>query len=108
MSKGKITATAIEEQEFGEKAILDSPYEAKDYLNALPWGEEDDYDESRLSDASDRPDFTFESAFSAHQRWNPDESRWEVDAEALPVLEKYFEAAGFEVDFSDVKMHQTL
>ncbi len=108
MSEAEVTATTIVETEFGEKAALDTVYKCRHYLNALPWGEEDDYDESRLSDANDRPDFTFESGFAAHQRWNPDESRWEVDAEALPVLEKYFEAAGFEVDFSDVKMHQTL
>jgi len=108
MSNAEVTATTIVETEFGEKAALDTDFAVKDYLNALPWGEEDNYDESRLSDANDRPDFTFESGFAAHQRWNPDESRWEVDAEALPVLEKYFEAAGFEVDFGNVMVNNTL
>jgi hypothetical protein len=104
----EIEFTEIVEEEFGEKVYMESPYSAKGFINALPWGEDDNYDESRLEEEDDVPDFTFPEGFAAHQKWSPEQSVWKFDAEAVPVLTEYFEAAGFDVDASNVQMQQSL
>lgn len=108
MSDNTIRFTEIIETEFGEKCVLESPYEAKNYINALAWNEEEDYDESRLDEGETIPDFDFPEGFATHKNWDSENSRWTVDAEAVPVLTEYFEAAGFEVDASNVQMQQKL
>lgn len=86
------------ETEYGEKTVLDSPYEAKGYLNALPFQPDDDFDESRLEEDDDVPAFNFPDEFGAFQTWDADNSRWMVAADSVDVLKEYFEEAGFDVE----------
>lgn len=88
---------------FGEKVTIESEFKVKNFINALPWRESDDYQEDRLDEGQQRPDFTFPEGFAAHQKWHSDEEVWSVDIGTVPVLTEYFEQAGFTVD-SNVKV----
>lgn len=51
----------IVDSPYGRKAVLDSPYDAKDAIKALEWDE-------------------------THRSWDPERSAWTVDASALPAV----------------------
>lgn len=116
MSEDTITAVEVQETNFGEVVVLDSPYDAKEFINALPWktlreeveehgslrAKSEDRDvASNAVDAAD--DFGFSDDFAAHASWEPDalgkgEGAWTIDAEAWDEASEFFEFAGFETE----------
>jgi len=122
MAKDVITAVEVQETDFGEKIVLQSPFEAKDFITVLPWKEfqeevaeygslrekavsrgidpdsvaiqaiEDYIDEGGLSDT-----------FAAHASWESDalgrnEGAWMIDVDAWDEAQRYFEFCGFETE----------
>lgn len=55
---------------YGVKAVLATPYEAKDAIKALPWGE-------------------------THRAWDADRKRWTVDASGLPFVAEDLAESGY-------------
>jgi hypothetical protein len=37
MSEDTITAIEVQETEYGEELVIESPFDAKDFIQALPW-----------------------------------------------------------------------
>jgi len=116
MSNDTITAIEIRETEYGEELVLESPFDAKNFLKSLPWktlAEEVDEHGSLRSKLEDRDvpeaainateDFEFSDDFSAHQSWDPnaiafEEGAWTIDVDAWDEASEFFEFAGFETD----------
>lgn len=96
-----ITAEEIQETNFGEKVVLDSPYEARDYVAFMPWDNGDDTNPDEFEDSGDVPDFEFSDDFGAHHKWDADEYKWKVDVDAFEEIHAYFESVGFEVEVAD-------
>jgi len=119
--KGTIVVAEIEETKYGEEAIIDSPYEAKDYISALPWKtytEEIDEHGSLKAKAESRgtntktsemfelfeamDEFGFSDEFATHVGWEPDalggDGAWTIDKEAVPEAVNFWEFAGFDVE----------
>lgn len=116
MSQDSITAVEIQETEYGEKVVLDSPFDAKEFINALPWQtvseereehgslrsklEERDVDDAAIRAAED---FEFSDDFAAHARWDPnglgyEDGAWTIDVDAWNEAREFFEFAGFDVE----------
>lgn len=115
MSEDAIVAVEVIETEYDEKVALRSPFDAKDFINALPWKkmtkeiEENGSLRAKLEgrdvasgaiDAAE--DFGFSDDFSAHATWDPDafgkgDGAWLIDVDALDEATEFFEFAGFEV-----------
>jgi len=111
-----IIAIEVQETEYGEKVVLQSPFEAKDFIKALPWKEvqEEVSDHgslkakaiSRGMDADNVAiqaieDFDFSDDFATHASWEstalgPDSGAWTIDVDALDEAFEFFEFAGFE------------
>jgi hypothetical protein len=99
----KIVIERIVETSYGEKAYLDSPYEAKDFIKALPWGEDDSFDHSVFDGESpDDPEIG-----PTHRSWDSDANQWHLDASVVPSVIEYFEDNGFEVE-SQIPVQNTL
>jgi hypothetical protein len=98
MSEITITATEVVETPFGEKVLLDSPYEAKQYIKYMPWSagdgvNYDEHDEDTLT-----PDYESSEDFACHSSWNPDEYSWAIDADTFGQAVDFFESVDIEVD----------
>lgn len=121
MSENTITIVAIEETAYGEKAIVDSPFEAKDYIKYLPFKEyEKEVAEhgSLKGKASDRGDnvktstmleifnamekYGFPDDFAAYPSWNADalsgDGAWMIDRDAVETAKDFWEFVGYNVE----------
>lgn len=106
------------ETDFDEKIVLDSPFEAKEFINALPWqkleDEEKDHgsltaklENREVADAAidAAAQFDFSDDFSAHPTWEPEElngrGAWLVDADTFEETAEFFQFAGYDVEIDD-------
>jgi hypothetical protein len=98
-----ITVSEVVESEYGEKAILESPFEAKDWIKALPWGDgkfsnpgvpNTDSVPDDVAEAAE--DFDWSEDYESHVNWNGE--NWEVDPEALEEAAIFWELNGFDVE----------
>lgn len=92
-----ITAVEIQETDFGEKVVLDSPYDAREYIAYMPWENGDGTNPDELDEDTDEPDFEFSDGFEAHHTWDGEAYNWLVDVDAFSEIREYFESVGFEV-----------
>lgn len=116
---GEIVLTDIQETEWDEEAVLDSPFEAKDFIKVLPWKtyaeeveeygslrEKDKARDMGLADAALDAAEAYEEAhgfpddFSTHVSWDNAASKWTIDADAFEEAREFWEFAGFEVSVS--------
>lgn len=123
MTEDTITVTEIVETDFGEKAVIDSPFDAKDYIKHLPWKEyADEVGEygSLKEKAADRgtnvktselmevfdamEQYGFSDEFATHVSWDPDalsgDGAWTIDREAVDEAKDFWEFAGFNVEIT--------
>lgn len=125
MSDNTITAVEVIETDFDEKVVIDSPYEAKDYISNLPWNE---YGEevaehgslkgkaqsrgintktSQLVEVFDAmEEYGFSDDLSCHQSWDSDalgagDGAWTVDRTAWEEVADFFEFVGYNVEVAD-------
>lgn len=106
------------ETDFDEKIILDSPFEAKEFINALPWqkleDEEEEYGslEAKLEsrDVADAAidaaaQFGFSDDFASHATWDPDKldgrGAWLIDADTFHEAADFFQFVGYDVEIDD-------
>jgi|APHM01.1.fsa_nt_gi hypothetical protein len=122
--EGTITVVEVQETQFGEKVLLDSPYESRHLIKHAPWKKyEEEVEEygslrekaesrgvntktSELFRVFDTFEmFEFSDEFAAHQSWESDAldggGAWSVDRECWDELSDLFEFAGYEVAVSD-------
>jgi hypothetical protein len=124
-NKNTIVAVEIQEQEFGEKVVLDSPYESKDYIRHLPWKTyEEEVSEhgslkakaesrgtntktSELIEVFDAMEqYGFSDDFATHVSWDPealgpDAGAWTIDVESFEEAKDFFEFCGYSVEVAD-------
>lgn len=112
MTDDNIVAVEIQETEYGEKVVLQSPFDAKDFIKALPFMEYGNYDnytaEMERNGVADgamhaAEDFGFSDEFSTHRSWNPtalgqEVGAWLVDVDSLDETIEFLEFCGFEVE----------
>lgn len=123
MTEDTITAVEILETDFGEDLVIQSPYDAKEFIQSLPWKtlkEEEEEHGSLRAKLEDRgvadaaimaaEDFEFSDDFAAHPGWEPnalgrEDGAWTIDVDAWDEASEFFEFAGFETDVrSDVNL----
>jgi len=92
-----ITATEIVETNFGEKVLLDSPFEAKQFIKYMPWSAGDGVNYDELEEDTETPDFEFSDDFECHSSWDPDEYAWAIDVDSFGEAKAFFESVGYEV-----------
>jgi len=111
-----IVAVEIQETEYGEVLALQSPFDAKDFIQALPWKslseEVEEHGSLRAKlEGRDVPeaaiqaaeDFGFSDAFSTHASWDPnafgyEDGGWTIDVDAGDEASNFFEHWGFDVE----------
>lgn len=116
-----VEITEIQETDFGEKAVVDSPFDAKDYIKHLPWkeyGEEVSEHGSLKAKAEDRgtnvktselmevfdamEKYGFSNDFATHVSWDPNalggDGAWTIDREAVEEATDFWEFVGFNVE----------
>jgi hypothetical protein len=114
-----IEAVEVQETEYGEKAVLQSPFDAKDFIQALPWKElQEEIEEhgSLRQKLEDRgvaegaiaaaEDFDFSDDFASHVSWDSnalgyDDGAWVIDVQAWDEASEFFEHCGFDVEVAD-------
>lgn len=125
MSDDTIRAVEVQEQDFGEKVAVESPFEAKDLIKHLPWkeyGEEVSEYGSLKEKAEARGTNTktselmqvfeayekygFSDDFATHVSWDPDalgpdKGAWTIDREAWTEAADFFQFAGYTVEVAD-------
>ena len=98
-----ITIAKIEDTEYGKKAVLDAPYDVKDYIKVLPWGDgkfsdagipQTDNVDGAAATAAER--FDFPDEYAAHPNWNGDS--WEIDKDAVQTAIAFWKSAGHNVE----------
>ena len=120
MTEDAIVALEVQETDFGEKVVLQSPFDAKDFIKVLPWKElqeevaengslrekavsrgmgEDNVAIKAIEDYIEEEGFS--STFATHASWESDalgrsEGAWTIDAGAWDEAQDYFEFCGFE------------
>lgn len=116
---GEIVLTDIQETEWDEKAMLDSPFEARSFIKCLPWKEYaeeiDEYGSLRqkarvrdmgIADAAldaveaYQESHGFPDDFATHVSWDNEQNKWTIDADAFEEARAFWEFAGFEVNTS--------
>lgn len=124
MSDEAITIVEVQETDFGEVAVLDSPYESRYHIKHLPWNT---YSEevaehgslkgkaesrgtntktSELIEVFDQMEqYGFSDGFATHVSWDPDarngEGAWTIDREAVAEAADFWRFAGYEVEVAD-------
>lgn len=116
MSEDTITAFEVQETDFGEDLVIQSPYDAKEFIQALPWktlAEEEEEHGSLRAKLEDRgvadsaikaaEDFNFSDDFAAHPSWDasalgPDSGAWTIDKDAWNEASEFFEFVGFDTE----------
>lgn len=122
----EIELTDVQETEWDEEAVLESPFEAKDFIKVLPWKEyqeevaeygslraKSNARDSGISDAAldaveaynNGAGDGFPDDFSTHVGWDADLNKWTIDADAFDEARKFWEFCGFDVTVAD---HVTL
>lgn len=119
-----IVIESIQETNYGEKAVIDSPYEAKDAIKHLPWksySEEVAEHGSLKGKAEDRgtntktselvevfnaiEQYGFSDDFATHVTWDGDalggEGAWKIDREALAEAADFWQFLGYTVETAD-------
>ena len=116
MSEDMITAFEVQETDYGEELVLKSPFDAKEFIQVLPWkdlseeiaehgslrakAEGRDVAEGAIQAAED---FGFSDDFAAHASWDPnalgrDNGAWTIDVDAWGEASEFFEFVGFETE----------
>lgn len=120
MSGDTIEIAEIQETDFGEKAVIESPFEAKDYIKHLPWQE---YSEevaehgslkgkaesrgtntktSELVEVFDAmEEYGFSDDFATHVSWDNQQKAWTIDVDAIDEAADFWQFAGFTVEVAD-------
>lgn len=120
MTEDAIVAVEVQETDFGEKVIINSPFDAKDFIKVLPWKEVQEeiseygsLREKALSRGMGADNVAidaiedyhenegFSSTFAAHASWEPDalgkdDGAWAIDAAAWDEASDFFEFCGFD------------
>jgi hypothetical protein len=122
MTSDDIVAVEVQETDFGEKVVIDSPFDAKDFIKLLPWkayGEEvaeygslggksrsrgdgvSDIAIQAVEDYAEEVGFT--DSFSTHVSWDPealgqDGGAWTIDADSMHEAFEFFEFCGFDTE----------
>ena len=120
MSDEPIVAAEVVDTQYGEKVLLRSPFDAKDFVKVLPYFDvqseleehgslrrkatsrgmsEDNIAIVAVEDYMDEHGFADD--FAAHPSWESDafgidDGAWTIDADALEEAFEFFEFAGFE------------
>lgn len=118
-----IVIDSVQETDFGEKAVVDSPFETKDYISNLPWKE---YQEevsnhgslkekavangtnvktSQLTEVFGAMEkYRFSDDLACHQSWDPDalggDGAWTIDKEAVEEVTDFWQFCGFNVEIN--------
>lgn len=121
MSNDMIEVVEIQETDFGEKAVIDSPYSAKDYIKHLPWKEysEEVSEHGSLREKAESrgintstselvevfrnmEKYGFSDSFATHNSWDSDalggDGAWTIDADAVEEATDFWEFCGFDVE----------
>lgn len=118
MTNGTITAVEVQETQYGEELVIESPFEAKDYIKVLPWKKLSEEVEEHGSlrekvvsrgmsaDAvaiKEAENFGFSDDFAAHASWDPDalgyeQGAWTIDVDAWDEASDFFKAVGFDTE----------
>lgn len=121
MADDTIVIEEIQETTYGEKAVVDSPFEAKDFIKHLPWkayGEEISEYGSLKEKAADRgtnvktselmevfdamEQYGFSDDFATHVSWDPNalsgDGAWTIDVEAVEDAADFWQFCGFTVE----------
>jgi len=119
-----IRVESIQETQYGEKAVIESPYDAKDYIKFLPWkAYKDEVNEygslkekaqargtntktSELLELFDSMEqYGFSKDFATHVSWDSNAlnggGAWTIDAEAVPEAADYWQFVGYTVEMAD-------
>lgn len=119
-----IIVESIQETKFGEKAVIDSPYTAKDAIKFLPWNEyqEEVREHGSLKGKAESrgtntktselvelfnamEQYGFSKDFATHQSWDPDAldgaGAWTIDAEALNEAVDFWRFLGYRVEVGE-------
>lgn len=125
MSEDTIKAVEIQETQFDEVVVLQSPYEARHIISYLPWNEYSQEVEEygslkekaeargtntktseliQVFDAYEK--YGFSDDFACHQSWDPealgpDTGAWTIDRESWPEAADFFQFAGYSVEVED-------
>lgn len=122
MTEEPIIAFEVVETQYGEKIVLKSPYDAKNFIKVLPFKElqEEVAEHGSLKEkAMSRgmggdavaikaaEDFDFSDGFATHVSWEPNalgsDGAWLIDVDAWEESKEFFEFAGFDVeDHTDI------
>lgn len=115
-SDGEIVLAEVQETNWDEKAVIESPFEAKDFIKVLPWKEygEEVAEYGSLREKSNARDMGIDDAvldaveayidsegfpedFSTHVQWDGSQNAWTIDADAFDEARKFWEFCGFRV-----------
>jgi hypothetical protein len=116
-----IKVVEVQETDFGEKAVIDSPYESRHAIKHLPWNEyQEEIDEhgslegkaqdrgtntktSELIDVFDSMEqYGFSPDLATHVSWDPDalggDGAWTIDVDAVDEVADFWEFLGYSVE----------
>lgn len=117
MANEPVVAVEIQETDFGEKVVIDSPYDAKDFIKVMPWKkyeeeieEHGSLGEKAVSRGMGRDNVAIEAAeefdwsddTATHASWEsealgPESGAWTVDRESFDEVAEFLEFSGFPV-----------
>lgn len=119
MTKDSIVAFEVIDTQYGEKIVLKSPYDAKDFIKIMPFkqlqeevAENGSLREKEVSRGMSADNVAidaiedyieqegFSSTFATHRSWESDalgrsEGAWTIDVGAWDEAQDYFEFCGF-------------
>jgi hypothetical protein len=112
MSDDTIVAVEIVETEYGERLALDTPYEARFFINNLPFKEYSTYNNFvegvKTNDVPDGVvaainDFDFSPDYASYSDWDPDalgedEGAWLVNPDTWTETRDFLEHCGLQVE----------
>lgn len=124
MSDDTITLVEVQETQYGEKVVIDSPYETKEWISNLPWKEysEEVAEHGSLQEkAEDRgintktselidvfaemETYGFSPDLATHNTWDPNaldgSGAWTIDLDAVEEVIDFWEFAGLTVEVSN-------
>lgn len=125
MADNTIKVVEVIETQYGEKAVIDSPYESRHYMKFIPWNNYSDEiaeygslkkkaesrgtntKTSELMEVFDvLESFDFSDDFASHASWNPNAlgegmGAWTIDTGSIDEALELWEYAGFKTEVSD-------
>lgn len=112
----EIVLVEIQETEWDEEAVLDSPFDAKDFIKVLPWKTyaEEIEEYGSLREKNEQRDMGLNDAaldaieaydaehgipddFATHNSWDAQQNSWVIDADSFEQAREFWEFAGFPV-----------